>query len=222
MQQNKKLQAHRLNHQELRDLQYAQMNDEAETIKGNKNSDFDIPAVEKHLIHANIELKSFNSATGEKTSVARLQSFYPKDFERMEKEGAFKGYSVEIVHQPSDKVEPAVEDKGNLAQGAFVDENSKKIAEQLANGQSVGGPIGGVLNIDPNIKLPETGTSGSGDVKESKEDLEKRLKKLDKAGVQAEYKKSWSEDADSSLTVAELTEAILSKYDEAGTSGSGE
>lgn len=205
MQKNKKLQSHHLTHQELKDLQYDQMNGEQEFVTGNKNSEFEIPAVEQHLIHANIELKTFNTATGTKTSVPRLQTFYPAEFKKMEDQGAFIGYSVDIIHEPEEvkRVKDVREDKSNLSEAANLEQNNADVLNKIKAGEVVGGPIGGIANFATPIIPAIVGTDDS--------KKEKPLSQLNKAELKAKYKEVWGEDPADDSTNPELLEAIKEK-----------
>lgn len=69
--------------------------------KRGDGSAYDFPEHESHLVHAEIELENFDAATGAKVSKPMIQTFYPQEFERMEKEGSFAFRKVTILHAPS-------------------------------------------------------------------------------------------------------------------------
>lgn len=76
------------------------MAESAPTTKGNVDKGYDVPTAEKDLVHVQLEVRSFNAVTGEKTSTPFVQKFYPKEFDAMETAGHFKGYSVDVLHDP--------------------------------------------------------------------------------------------------------------------------
>lgn len=214
--QKKKIQSHNLTHQQHNDLQYAQMSGEVEMVDANKNSEYQIPVHEQHLVHAVIETKSFDSNTGVKTSVPITQVFYPAEFLQMEKENAFVGKDVEIVHKPEGlgaiKLKP--EDKSNLNEPADLKKNSEDVIDQIANGGGVGGPIGGVATIVPPV-VDTTGTGEAGNAGGA-DDKSTPLSRMNKEQLRAEYKRLWEDDAPEDAGNAELREAIQQKTGEAG------
>lgn len=116
---NKK-QSHGLTHQQMADLKHAQVNREAKKIKANKDSSVEIPEVETHLVHARIESPQFDSKTGKKQSVPKIQVFYPEEFEAAIKSGAFVDMTVDIVHLPT-----------KTADGGKINVDLDKAQEQL-------------------------------------------------------------------------------------------
>lgn len=59
-----------------------------------------VPANEKHLFHCVIEVKKFNSETGERLSKPRIQKFGQKTFEMVLPKLREQGYTVTILHNP--------------------------------------------------------------------------------------------------------------------------
>lgn len=114
-----KMQAHGKTVKEMKDLHRAQRTGKDTMIAGNggitlKGEPIMIKECDKHLVHALIEDVQFDSKTGKKKSVARLQNFAPEDFKKMQdstnptSENAFRGLSVIIVHDPAKDTEDAV------------------------------------------------------------------------------------------------------------------
>lgn len=96
------LQAHGLNQDELEALQVKQAQGEAgEKIKGNKSSDYELNATDAHLVHALLKTPNFDPITGVDRGQEVVQTFYPNEFMKMEKEQAFAGQKVTILHDPS-------------------------------------------------------------------------------------------------------------------------
>ena len=76
-------------------------------VKDSNGDVVKIPATETHLVHVIIENKTFNRATGAKTSKPMLQSFYPSDFDQMagitggkDKRNYFGSTSIVVAHDP--------------------------------------------------------------------------------------------------------------------------
>lgn len=59
-----------------------------------------VPANEKNLFHCVIEVKKFNSETGERLSRPRIQKFGQKTFEMVLPKLREQGYTVTILHNP--------------------------------------------------------------------------------------------------------------------------
>lgn len=75
-------------------------NAERNMIPANKNSNHQISEDEKHLIHAQLRMVGRDQATGEYLHKPYVQTFYPNEFGLMDKEKAFRGLEVEIIHDP--------------------------------------------------------------------------------------------------------------------------
>jgi len=187
-----------MSHEQIEDLKQDQMSGVNETVTANKDSEYQIPKNEEHLVHVEIETPNYNQVTGEKTSVPFVQSFYPFEFAKMEKDGAFAGKDVKIIHQPSDlkKVTVAPEDKSNLGEGADLLENGKEVKKLIDEN-------GGGTQV---VQIPKK-EDGTG----VEEDPNKPSMKWTKPQLQAEYKKLWGEDPTPATPKEELLEAIEEK-----------
>lgn len=84
----------------LRENQLRQMQGKFSKLPANKNAKYEINDFESHLVHVELEMKQFNSITGEKESKPFIQKFHPQEFDRMVEQKGFTGYSVEIIHDP--------------------------------------------------------------------------------------------------------------------------
>lgn len=61
-----------------------------------------VPRGEEHVYHVKIEVKQFNSKTGEKVSRPRIQKFGMKTWESSVRDSLRKqGYTMEILHDPN-------------------------------------------------------------------------------------------------------------------------
>ncbi len=99
-------QAHGLTSDELADVQLSQIaGEEMNTASGSGDKQYKFPPHEKHLIHAQIQSGGFNPSTGEPTGSKYVQKFDPKEFERMQREQAFAGLNVTVLHDPTGEAE---------------------------------------------------------------------------------------------------------------------
>ena len=61
-----------------------------------------VPSGEEHVYHVKIEVKQFNSKTGERVSRPRIQKFGMKTWESSVRDSLRKqGYTMEILHDPN-------------------------------------------------------------------------------------------------------------------------
>lgn len=68
---------------------------------------YQVPANERHLYHAVIEIKKFDPNTGERLSVPRLQKFGMKAFENGVADNLKRqGYDIKIVFNPHGTAAP--------------------------------------------------------------------------------------------------------------------
>jgi len=89
----------------MEELRLQQISGEALPMAKGNGQDakgYKIPAHERHLVHARIWVPSFNPQTGEDQAARTVQTYDPKDFERMKNEQAFAGMKVEILHDGGD------------------------------------------------------------------------------------------------------------------------
>lgn len=100
-----------------------------------------VPQGEESLFHCVIEIKKFDSETGKRLSVPRVQKFGVKAFKNVQKNLVLQGYSIDILHDPTDfianqakamatrvRVSAAPASKGVELQ-KMIDEQAKEIAE---------------------------------------------------------------------------------------------
>jgi len=60
-----------------------------------------VPAGEEKVFHARIEVKKFDSNTGKRQSIPRIQKFGSKSFKTILANLKKQGYTVDILHDPS-------------------------------------------------------------------------------------------------------------------------
>lgn len=71
-----------------------------------------VPDNEKHLYHCVIEIKKFDSETGKRLSIPRIQKFGKKGYENSIAENLKKqGYTITVLHDPNEYVKAQAEEK---------------------------------------------------------------------------------------------------------------
>lgn len=64
-----------------------------------------VPENEKHLYHCKIEVRKFDSETGKRLSVPRIQKFGKKVFENnVQYNLKRQGYTIEVLHDPAEYI----------------------------------------------------------------------------------------------------------------------
>lgn len=92
-----------------------------------------VPDNEKHLYHCVIEVRKFDSETGKRLSVPRVQKFGKKMFENNVAENLKKqGYTVDVLHDPNEWLAAKAEE--NKAKAA-ADAKAKEEAEAKAKAE---------------------------------------------------------------------------------------
>lgn len=91
---------------------------------------FIVPKGEEHFYHCRIEIKKFDSETGERLSTPRMQVFGKKFFETFGLHNLRKqGYTVDVMHNPNDW---EAENREKIAARAREKQESEaKAAEEL-------------------------------------------------------------------------------------------
>ena len=71
-----------------------------------------VPSNEQHLYHCIIEVRKFDSETGKRLSVPRIQKFGEKSFENGILDALKKqGYTITVLHDPNEYVKAQAEEK---------------------------------------------------------------------------------------------------------------
>lgn len=93
-----------------------------------------VPDNEKHLYHCIIEVRKFDSESGKRLSIPRIQKFGKKAFDNGVGSNLRKqGYTITILHDPADYVKAQAEatQKAKEAKAAAAEE-ARKVAEEKA------------------------------------------------------------------------------------------
>lgn len=99
-----------------------------------------VPSNEQHLYHCVIEVRKFDSETGKRLSVPRIQKFGKKSFENGILDALKKqGYTITVLHDPNEYVKAQAEEKAartaaqqKAAADAKAEAEAKAKAEEKA------------------------------------------------------------------------------------------
>lgn len=105
-----------------------------------------VPSNEQHLYHCVIEVRKFDSETGKRLSVPRIQKFGKKSFENGILDALKKqGYTITVLHDPNEYVKAQAEEKAartaaqqKAAKEAKAEEKAALKAEILAELKAAG------------------------------------------------------------------------------------
>ena len=92
-----------------------------------------VPDNEKHLYHCIIEVRKFDSETGRRLSVPRLQKFGKKTFEtNISFNLKRQGYTIVVLHNPTEYLAEVEKMKQENAAKAAAEKAEKEAAEKEA------------------------------------------------------------------------------------------
>ena len=94
-----------------------------------------VPDNEKHLYHCVIEIKKFDSETGKRLSIPRIQKFGKKGYENSIAEHLKKqGYTITVLHDPSEymKARAEADEKTRAERAKDVEAKAKADAKAKA------------------------------------------------------------------------------------------
>lgn len=94
-----------------------------------------VPDNEKHLYHCVIEVRKFDSETGKRLSIPRIQKFGKKTFENGILDALKKqGYTITVLHDPNDyvKAQAEADEKAKSEKAKDVEEKAKADAKAKA------------------------------------------------------------------------------------------
>lgn len=102
-----------------------------------------VPSNEQHLYHCVIEVRKFDSETGKRLSVPRIQKFGKKSFENGILDALKKqGYTITVLHDPNEYVKAQAEEKAartaaqqKAAEEKAADAKAKAEAEAKAKAE---------------------------------------------------------------------------------------
>lgn len=135
-----------------------------------------VPSNEQHLYHCIIEVRKFDSETGKRLSVPRIQKFGKKSFENGILDALKKqGYTITVLHDPNEYVKAQAEEKAARTaaqQKAAADAKAKAKAEEKA-----------ALKAEILAELKAAGVIPAEPAKETKADAKAKAEAEDKPGA---------------------------------------
>lgn len=92
-----------------------------------------VPSNEQHLYHCVIEVRKFDSETGKRLSIPRIQKFGKKSFENGILDALKKqGYTITVLHAPNEYVKAQAEEKAAADAKAKAEAEAKAKAKEKA------------------------------------------------------------------------------------------
>lgn len=139
-----------------------------------------VPSNEQHLYHCIIEVRKFDSETGKRLSVPRIQKFGKKSFENGILDALKKqGYTITVLHDPNEYVKAQAEEKAartaaqqKAAADAKAEAEAKAKAEEKA-----------ALKAEILAELKAAGVIPAEPAKETKADAKAKAEAEDKPGA---------------------------------------
>lgn len=139
-----------------------------------------VPSNEQHLYHCVIEVRKFDSETGKRLSVPRIQKFGKKSFENGILDALKKqGYTITVLHDPNEYVKAQADEKAartaaqqKAAADAKAEAEAKAKAEEKA-----------ALKAEILAELKAAGVIPAEPAKETKADAKAKAEAEDKPGA---------------------------------------
>ena len=132
-----------------------------------------VPSNEQHLYHCIIEVRKFDSETGKRLSVPRIQKFGKKSFENGILDALKKqGYTITVLHDPNEYVKAQAEEKAAADAKAKAEAEAKAKAEEKA-----------ALKAEILVELKAAGVIPAEPAKETKADAKAKAEAEDKPGA---------------------------------------
>lgn len=146
-----------------------------------------VPDNEKHLYHCVIEIKKFDSETGKRLSIPRIQKFGKKGYENSIAEHLKKqGYTITVLHDPNEYIKAQAEEKAARTaaqqkaaeEKAAADAKAKSEAEAKAKAEEKA-----ALKAEILAELKAAGVIPAEPAKETKADAKAKAEAEDKPGA---------------------------------------
>lgn len=132
-----------------------------------------VPSNEQHLYHCVIEVRKFDSETGKRLSVPRIQKFGKKSFENGILDALKKqGYTITVLHDPNEYVKAQAEEKAARTAAQQKAADAKAKAEEKA-----------ALKAEILAELKAAGVIPAEPAKETKADAKAKAEAEDKPGA---------------------------------------
>lgn len=138
-----------------------------------------VPSNEQHLYHCVIEVRKFDSETGKRLSVPRIQKFGKKSFENGILDALKKqGYTIIVLHEPNEYVKAQAEAKAKAEEKAARAAAQQKAAEAKAKAEEKA-----ALKAEILAELKAAGVIPAEHAKETKADAKAKAEAEDKTGA---------------------------------------
>lgn len=139
-----------------------------------------VPDNEKHLYHCVIEIKKFDSETGKRLSIPRIQKFGKKGYENSIADNLKKqGYTITVLHDPNEYMKAKAEaDEKAKAEKAKADAKAKAEADAKARAEEKA-----ALKAEILAELKAAGVIPAEPAKETKADAKAKAEAEDKLGA---------------------------------------
>ena len=146
-----------------------------------------VPDNEKHLYHCVIEIKKFDSETGKRLSIPRIQKFGKKGYENSIAEHLKKqGYTITVLHDPNEYVKAQAEEKAarTAAQQKAAEEKAAADAKARAEAEAKAkAEEKAALKAEILAELKAAGVIPAEPAKETKADAKAKAEAEDKPGA---------------------------------------
>ena len=140
-----------------------------------------VPSNEQHLYHCVIEIRKFDSETGKRLSIPRIQKFGKKSFENGILDALKKqGYTITVLHDPNEYVKAQAEEKAarTAAQQKAAEEKAAADAKAKAEAEAEAKAEAEIL-----AELKAAGVIPAEPAKETKADAKAKAEAEDKPGA---------------------------------------
>lgn len=138
-----------------------------------------VPSNEQHLYHCVIEVRKFDSETGKRLSVPRIQKFGKKSFENGILDALKKqGYTITVLHDPNEYVKAQAEEKAARTAAQQKAAEAKAEAEAKAKAEEKA-----ALKTEILAELKAAGVIPAEPAKETKADAKAKAEAEDKPGA---------------------------------------
>ena len=145
-----------------------------------------VPDNEKHLYHCVIEIKKFDSETGKRLSIPRIQKFGKKGYENSIAEHLKKqGYTITVLHDPNEymKAKAEADEKAKAEKAKAAEEKAKADAKAKAEADAKARAEKKALKAEILAELKAAGVIPAEPAKETKADAKAKAEAEDKPGA---------------------------------------
>lgn len=150
-----------------------------------------VPDNEKHLYHCVIEIKKFDSETGKRLSIPRIQKFGKKGYENSIADNLKKqGYTITVLHDPNEymKAKAEADEKAKAEKAKAAEEKAKADAKADAKAKAEADAKAraeekAALKAEILAELKAAGVIPAEPAKETKADAKAKAEAEDKPGA---------------------------------------